>query len=135
MWLRLAGPSPREEAGELAQTPESAADAERAERIMASMAMDTFQVFEHLNRSHARDLSLEKLAEDATRDCILKTLGEARQDAFLSAAERARTFAQDCLRAYDSLPAGHQRVVVKCVAELFDQFAARLEREQGLTSR
>lgn len=134
MWLRLAGTSPREE--EVAdQPPEVAADAERTERIMASMAMDTFQVFEHLNRRNARDLSLEKLTEDATRDCIMRTLAEARGDAYATAAERARAFAQDCLRAYESLPAGHQRVVVKCVAELFEQFAARLEREQAGTPR
>lgn len=128
MWLRVAGSPPRTEP-EGGEAGTRSPDAERAERILASMAMDTFQVFEHLNRAHSRDLSLEKLAEEATRDCILKTLGEARQDAFAQAAERARDFARDCLRAYDGLQAGHQRVVVKCVAELFEQFAARLERE------
>lgn len=134
MWLRLAGPGSREEEPARAGLPQRLdADAERAERILASMAMDTFQVFEHLNRTQSRestrDLSLEKLAEDATRACIMKTLAEARQDAYQAAAERARAFAEDCLKSYGSLAAGHQRVVVKCVAELFEQFAARLERE------
>ncbi|MFC3228735.1 hypothetical protein ACFOGJ_15935 [Marinibaculum pumilum] len=104
-------------------------DLERAEAIMEAVGDDTAELFGVLRngmtgRSGARAGGGGKDA----RDRILQTFGEIRSEAFQEAADSARRFAAMCMGAADQVNDVHNRRIARCVAELFEEFAQRVDR-------
>ena len=104
-------------------------DLERAEAIMEAVGDDTAELFGVLRngmtgRSGARAGGGGKEA----RDRILQTFGEIRSEAFQEAADSARRFAAMCMGAADQVNDVHNRRIARCVAELFEEFAQRVDR-------
>jgi Txe/YoeB family toxin of Txe-Axe toxin-antitoxin module len=107
-----------------------AKDTERVEKILASVSMDTFQIAQRIREGLTGDVSFRDINDQQTRNFITNVFDEVRRDAYKDVATSARRVAGLCLRAAEDLPEGHQRVVAKCLADMFDQFAGQLERRE-----
>ncbi len=104
-------------------------DMERVDAIFDRITQETDQVFSMLKKGMIEEASLKTVEENIARDYILQTFDEIRMDAHDTAVRSARHFAAMCAQASEHLPEGHQKNVAKCVAELFDQFARRLDTQ------
>lgn len=102
-------------------------DMERVDQIFERITTETDQVFSMLKKGMIEEASLKTVEENIARDYILETFDEVRMEAHQSAVRSARHFAAMCAQASEHLVEGHQKNVAKCVAELFDQFARRLD--------
>jgi uncharacterized membrane-anchored protein YjiN (DUF445 family) len=108
----------------------SAKDNERIEKILASIAIDTSQTFNAMLDSLMGDRPVAHHESSQTRDFILTMFDEIRQESNRDAVVLARKFADMCMRAADQLNDNHQRTVARCVSELFEQFAAKLDHRE-----
>jgi len=75
----------------------------------------------------------------STRSRVRGTLASAVFDEIRLESNRdavilARKFADMCMRAADQLNDNHQRTVARCVSELFEQFAAKLDHREPANS-
>lgn len=104
-------------------------DMERVDEIFDRITTETDQVFSMLKKGMIEEASLKTVEENIARDYILQTFDEIRMEAHDTAVRSARHFAAMCAQASEHLPEGHQKNVAKCVAELFDQFARRLDTQ------
>ncbi|HEX6960081.1 MAG TPA: hypothetical protein VF194_19025 [Ferrovibrio sp.] len=108
----------------------SAKDNERIEKILASIAIDTSQTFNAMLDSLMGERPVAHHESTQTRDFVLSVFDEIRQESNRDAVILARKFADMCMRAADQLNDNHQRTVARCVSELFEQFAAKLDRRE-----
>lgn len=122
-----ASPAPSKKAG-------SAKDNERIEKILASIAIDTSQTFNAMLDSLMGERPVTHHESNQTRDFILTMFDEIRQESNRDAVVLARKFADMCMRAADQLNDNHQRTVARCVSELFEQFAAKLDHREPANS-
>ncbi|MBP6819612.1 hypothetical protein V6B08_19720 [Ferrovibrio sp. MS7] len=122
---RIAATSPR---------PLSAKDNERIEKILASIAIDTSQTFNAMLDSLMGERPVTHHQSNQTRDYIVTVFDEIRMDSNREAIQLARKFADLCMRAADQLNDNHQRTVARCVSELFEQFAAKLDHREPANS-
>ena len=104
-------------------------DMERVDQIFERITTETDQVFSMLKKGMIEEASLKTVEENIARDYILQTFEEVRTEAHDTAVRSARHFAAMCAQASEHLIEGHQKNVAKCVAELFDQFARRLDSQ------
>ena len=104
-------------------------DMERVDAIFDRITDETDQVFSMLKKGMIEEASLKTVEENIARDYILQTFDEIRLEAHDTAVRSARHFAAMCAQASEHLSEGHQKNVAKCVAELFDQFARRLDSQ------
>ena len=104
-------------------------DMERVDAIFDRITTETDQVFSMLKKGMIEEASLKTVEENIARDYILQTFDEIRIEAHDTSIRSARHFAAMCAQAAEHLPEGHQKNVAKCVAELFDQFARRLDAQ------
>ncbi|MEQ8345171.1 MAG: hypothetical protein RIB84_05900 [Sneathiellaceae bacterium] len=104
-------------------------DMERAEAIMEAVGDDTAELFGVL-RNGLTGRSGARAGADGrdARDRILQTFGEIRAESFQEAADSARRFAAMCMGAADQVNDVHNRRIARCVAELFEEFAQRVDR-------
>lgn len=104
-------------------------DMERVDAIFEHITTETDQVFSMLKKGMIEEASLKTVEENIARDYILQTFEEVRMESHDTAVRSARHFAAMCAQASEHLIEGHQKNVAKCVAELFDQFARRLDAQ------
>lgn len=109
-------------------------DLERIDKILASISIDTSQTFHSMLESLTSDAPPRPSEGNQTRDYILATFDEIRQENNRDAIILARKFAEMCMKAADQLNDNHQRTVARCVSELFEQFAAKLDRREAANS-
>lgn len=103
-------------------------DMERADAIMEAVSDDTAELFGVLrNGMTGRAGTRPGGARDA-RARMLTTFGEIRSEAYQDAADSARRFAAMCMGAADQVNDTHNRRIARCVAELFEEFAQRIDR-------
>jgi len=114
--------------------PLSAKDNERIEKILASIAIDTSQTFNAMLDSLMGERPVTHHESHQTRDYIVTVFDEIRMDSNREAIMLARKFADLCMRAADQLNDNHQRTVARCVSELFEQFAAKLDHREPANS-
>jgi uncharacterized membrane-anchored protein YjiN (DUF445 family) len=105
-------------------------DNERIEKILASIAIDTSQTFNAMLDSLMGERPLTNYESNQTRDFIVTVFDDIRQESNRDAVILARKFADMCMRAADQLNDNHQRTVARCVSELFEQFAAKLDHRE-----
>jgi hypothetical protein len=117
-----------------AKRPLSAKDNERIEKILASIAIDTSQTFNAMLDSLMGERPVTHHESHQTRDYIVTVFDEIRMDSNREAIMLARKFADLCMRAADQLNDNHQRTVARCVSELFEQFAAKLDHREPANS-
>lgn len=109
-------------------------DNERIEKILASIAIDTSQTFNAMLDSLMGERPVTHHESNQTRDFIVTVFDEIRQESNRDAVILARKFADMCMRAADQLNDNHQRTVARCVSELFEQFAAKLDHREPANS-
>ncbi len=109
-------------------------DNERIEKILASIAIDTSQTFNAMLDSLMGERPVSHHESNQTRDFIVTVFDEIRQESNRDAVILARKFADMCMRAADQLNDNHQRTVARCVSELFEQFAAKLDHREPANS-
>lgn len=109
-------------------------DNERIEKILASIAIDTSQTFNAMLDSLMGERPLTNYESSQTRDFIVTVFDDIRQESNRDAVILARKFADMCMRAADQLNDNHQRTVARCVSELFEQFAAKLDHREPANS-
>jgi hypothetical protein len=109
-------------------------DNERVEKILASIAIDTSQTFNAMLDSLMGERPVTHHESNQTRDFIVSVFDEIRQESNRDAVILARKFADMCMRAADQLNDNHQRTVARCVSELFEQFAAKLDHREPANS-
>jgi uncharacterized membrane-anchored protein YjiN (DUF445 family) len=109
-------------------------DNERIEKILASIAIDTSQTFNAMLDSLMGERPVSHHESNQTRDFIVSVFDEIRQESNRDAVILARKFADMCMRAADQLNDNHQRTVARCVSELFEQFAAKLDHREPANS-
>lgn len=109
-------------------------DNERIEKILASIAIDTSQTFNAMLDSLMGERPLTNYESNQTRDFIVTVFDDIRQESNRDAVILARKFADMCMRAADQLNDNHQRTVARCVSELFEQFAAKLDHREPANS-
>lgn len=110
--------------------PVAPKDNERIEKILASIAIDTSQTFNAMLDSLMGERPVTHHESNQTRDFIVTVFDEIRQESNRDAVILARKFADMCMRAADQLNDNHQRTVARCVSELFEQFAAKLDHRE-----
>lgn len=141
MWNR-SNPKPNQTENAVAElrksTPKKAIvtpkDNERIEKILASVAIDTSQTFNAMLDSLMGERPVTHHESNQTRDFIATVFDEIRQESNRDAVVLARKFADMCTRAADQLNDNHQRTVARCVSELFEQFAAKLDHREPANS-
>ena len=109
-------------------------DNERIEKILASIAIDTSQTFNAMLDSLMGERPVSHHESNQTRDFIVTVFDEIRLESNRDAVILARKFADMCMRAADQLNDNHQRTVARCVSELFEQFAAKLDHREPANS-
>lgn len=109
-------------------------DNERIEKIFASIAIDTSQTFNAMLDSLMGERPVSHHEGTQTREFILSVFDEIRMESNRDAVVLARKFADLCMRAADQLNDNHQRTVARCVSELFEQFAAKLDHREPANS-
>ena len=109
-------------------------DSERIEKILASIAIDTSQTFNAMLDSLMGERPVTHHEGSQTRDFIASVFDDIRQESNRDAVVLARKFADMCMRAADQLNDNHQRTVARCVSELFEQFAAKLDHREPANS-
>lgn len=109
-------------------------DNERIEKILASIAIDTSQTFNAMLDSLMGERPVTHHESNQTRDFIVNVFDEIRLESNRDAVILARKFADMCMRAADQLNDNHQRTVARCVSELFEQFAAKLDHREPANS-
>ncbi len=109
-------------------------DNERIEKILASIAIDTSQTFNAMLDSLMGERPVTHHESNQTRDYILTVFEDVRAESNRDAVALARKFADLCMRAADQLNDNHQRTVARCVSELFEQFAAKLDHREPANS-
>ena len=109
-------------------------DNERVEKILASIAIDTSQTFNAMLDSLMGERPVTHHESNQTRDFIVAVFDEIRLESNRDAVILARKFADMCMRAADQLNDNHQRTVARCVSELFEQFAAKLDHREPANS-
>lgn len=109
-------------------------DNERIEKILASIAIDTSQTFNAMLDSLMGERPVTHHESNQTRDFIVAVFDEIRLESNRDAVVLARKFADMCMRAADQLNDNHQRTVARCVSELFEQFAAKLDHREPANS-
>lgn len=109
-------------------------DNERIEKILASIAIDTSQTFNAMLDSLMGERPVTHHESNQTRDFIVAVFDEIRQESNRDAVILARKFSDMCMRAADQLNDNHQRTVARCVSELFEQFAAKLDHREPANS-
>lgn len=114
--------------------PVTSKDNERIEKILASIAIDTSQTFNAMLDSLMGERPVSHHESNQTRDFIVTVFDEIRQESNRDAVVLARKFADMCMRAADQLNDNHQRTVARCVSELFEQFAAKLDHREPANS-
>jgi uncharacterized membrane-anchored protein YjiN (DUF445 family) len=114
--------------------PVTPKDNERIEKILASIAIDTSQTFNAMLDSLMGERPVTHHESNQTRDFIVTVFDEIRQESNRDAVILARKFADMCMRAADQLNDNHQRTVARCVSELFEQFAAKLDHREPANS-
>jgi hypothetical protein len=112
----------------------SAKDNERIEKILASIAIDTSQTFNAMLDSLMGERPVAHHESNQTRDFIASMFDDIRQESNRDAVVLARKFADMCMRAADQLNDNHQRTVARCVSELFEQFASKLDYREPANS-
>lgn len=112
----------------------SSKDNERIEKILASIAIDTSQTFNAMLDSLMGERPVTHHESNQTRDFIGAVFDDIRQESNRDAVILARKFADMCMRAADQLNDNHQRTVARCVSELFEQFAAKLDHREPANS-
>lgn len=112
----------------------SSKDNERIEKILASIAIDTSQTFNAMLDSLMGERPVSHHESNQTRDFICTVFDEIRMESNRDAVILARKFADMCMRAADQLNDNHQRTVARCVSELFEQFAAKLDHREPANS-
>lgn len=126
------GPSPA--ASQLPKKAVTSKDNERVEKILASIAIDTSQTFNAMLDSLMGERPVTHHESNQTRDFIVSMFDDIRQESNRDAVVLARKFADMCMRAADQLNDNHQRTVARCVSELFEQFAAKLDHREPANS-
>ena len=126
-----ASSTPGTQASKKPLTPK---DNERIEKILASIAIDTSQTFNAMLDSLMGERPLTNYESTQTRDFIVTVFDDIRQESNRDAVILARKFADMCMRAADQLNDNHQRTVARCVSELFEQFAAKLDHREPANS-
>ncbi|NNG04146.1 MAG: hypothetical protein HKM95_08600 [Inquilinus sp.] len=106
-------------------------DMDRVDAIFDRITTETDQVFSMLKKGMIEEASLKTVEENIARDYIMQTFDEIRAEAYDTSVRSARHFAAMCAQASEHLVEPHQKSVAKCVAELFDQFARRLDAKQN----
>lgn len=129
MWQRNTRPSMSETTVVDMGGP-TAKDIERVEKILASVSMDTFQIAQRLREGMGSQTNFRDINDSQTRNFILNVFDDIRREAFREAAGSARRIATLSSRAAEELPEGHQRVVAKVLADMFEQFAGQLDRRE-----
>jgi len=114
--------------------PVSPKDNERIEKILASIAIDTSQTFNAMLDSLMGERPVTHYESNQTRDYIASVFEDVRSESNRDAVALARKFADLCMRAADQLNDNHQRTVARCVSELFEQFAAKLDHREPANS-
>ncbi|WP_341896023.1 hypothetical protein [Ferrovibrio terrae] len=114
--------------------PVTPKDNERIEKILASIAIDTSQTFNAMLDSLMGERPVTHHESNQTRDFICTVFDEIRMESNRDAVILARKFADMCMRAADQLNDNHQRTVARCVSELFEQFAAKLDHREPANS-
>ncbi|WP_341913095.1 hypothetical protein [Ferrovibrio terrae] len=114
--------------------PVTPKDNERIEKILASIAIDTSQTFNAMLDSLMGERPVTHHESNQTRDFIGTVFDEIRMESNRDAVILARKFADMCMRAADQLNDNHQRTVARCVSELFEQFAAKLDHREPANS-
>ncbi|MCW0233177.1 MAG: hypothetical protein OJJ21_06220 [Ferrovibrio sp.] len=109
-------------------------DNERIEKILASIAIDTSQTFNAMLDSLMGERPVTHHESNQTREFICTVFDEIRMESNRDAVILARKFADMCMRAADQLNDNHQRTVARCVSELFEQFAAKLDHREPANS-
>jgi uncharacterized membrane-anchored protein YjiN (DUF445 family) len=109
-------------------------DNERIEKILASIAIDTSQTFNAMLDSLMGERPMTNYESNQTRDFIVSVFDDIRLESNRDAVILARKFADMCMRAADQLNDNHQRTVARCVSELFEQFAAKLDHREPANS-
>jgi hypothetical protein len=109
-------------------------DNERVEKILASIAIDTSQTFNAMLDSLMGERPVTHHESNQTREFIVAVFDEIRLESNRDAVILARKFADMCMRAADQLNDNHQRTVARCVSELFEQFAAKLDHREPANS-
>jgi len=103
-------------------------DLERAEAIMDAVSDDTAELFSLLRNGMTGKAGPRTGGSRDARGHILQTFGEIRAETYQEAAESARRFAAMCMGASDQVHDLHSRRIARCVAELFEEFAQRIDR-------
>jgi uncharacterized membrane-anchored protein YjiN (DUF445 family) len=114
----------------LAKKQPTPKDNERIEKILASIAIDTSQTFNAMLDSLMGERPMTNYESNQTRDFIVSVFDDIRLESNRDAVILARKFADMCMRAADQLNDNHQRTVARCVSELFEQFAAKLDHRE-----
>lgn len=117
--------------GAMAKKPTTPKDNERIEKILASIAIDTSQTFNAMLDSLMGERPMTNYESNQTRDFIVSVFDDIRLESNRDAVILARKFADMCMRAADQLNDNHQRTVARCVSELFEQFAAKLDHREA----
>lgn len=114
------------------ETPESELfpprDLERADGILEAVGNDTAELFGVLRNGLTGRAGPRPGGGRDARDRILQTFAEIRAEAYQDAADSARRFAAMCMGAADQVNDAHNRRIARCVAELFEEFAQRIDR-------
>ena len=126
MRLTLAESAAGQSSGRAA-VPNPRTDTRLADQVIEKISEETHQIFDQLKAGMLDEASFKTVEANVARNYIIATLGEIRGEAYRDAAASARRFAEHCGRASQQLEASHHRLVARCVSELFDQFASRLE--------
>lgn len=103
-------------------------DLERAEAIMSAVSDDTAELFGMLRNGMTGKAGARAGAGRDARGQILQTFSAIRAETYQDAAESARRFAAMCMGAADQVHDVHSRRIARCVAELFEEFAQRIDR-------
>lgn len=103
-------------------------DLERAEAIMSAVSDDTAELFGMLRNGMTGKAGARAGAGRDARGQILQTFSAIRAETYQDAAESARRFAAMCMGAADQVHDPHSRRIARCVAELFEEFAQRIDR-------
>lgn len=130
--VRATTPAPA--AAAAGKKPVAPKDNERIEKILASIAIDTSQTFNAMLDSLMGERPMASYESNQTRDFIVTVFDDIRQESNRDAVILARKFADMCMRAADQLNDNHQRTVARCVSELFEQFAAKLDHREPANS-
>lgn len=120
-------------------------DLARVGAIFAKISTETERVFSALERGLVDDASFKTVEENLAKNFLLGEFAEirreaiesmsngasavVRQEAYQDSINAARRFAAQCSKAAAAAGDVHPRTIAKCVAALFEQFAAQLEKQ------